>query len=98
VPTKKSTFKELVPVLDNCKYMSSLSIQNDMTSFRYLWRFGVMDAITMLRGCKNWPYVQKNIFLCQSFDANKVFLFKMSKVGPRSGVDLVKRMQLGSAL
>jgi hypothetical protein len=57
VPSKTFTFEELVPVLDKCKYMNLPSIKNDMTSFRYIWRFEVMDGITMLRGCNNWPYV-----------------------------------------
>jgi hypothetical protein len=52
-PAKTFTFEELVPVLDKCKYMSSPSIKNDVTSFRYIQRYGVMDVITMLRGCSN---------------------------------------------
>jgi hypothetical protein len=47
------TFEELVPVLDKCKYMTSPSVKNNVTTFRYLQRFGVMDSITMLRGCSN---------------------------------------------
>ena len=31
-------------------------------------------------------------------DSDKVFIFKMSEVGPGSGVDLVARMQLGGDL
>jgi hypothetical protein len=42
--------------------MSLPSIKNDVTSFRYIQRYGVMDGITMLRGCNNWPYVQVNLF------------------------------------
>jgi hypothetical protein len=85
------TFEELVPVLDKCKYMTSSSVKNsrknNVTTFRYLQRFGVMDSITILRGCSNWPYVQKNMFPGQ-----------MSEVGPCSGVDLVKQMHLGGNL
>jgi hypothetical protein len=93
VPTKTLTFEELVPVLDKCKYMTSPSIKNNVTTFGYLQKFGIMDNITMLRGCSNWPYVQKNIFLGQGSDSDKVFLFKMSEVEPSSCVDLVKRMK-----
>jgi hypothetical protein len=50
---KTFTFEELVPVFDKCRYMSSPSIKNDVTSFRYIRRYGVMDGITMLRGCSN---------------------------------------------
>jgi hypothetical protein len=49
----KTFTEELVPVLDKCKYMSSPSIKNDVTSFRYIWRDRVTDGITMLRGCNN---------------------------------------------
>jgi hypothetical protein len=38
------------------------------------------------------------MFSGQGFDSDKVFLFKMSKVGPGNGVDLVKRMQPGGDL
>jgi hypothetical protein len=98
VPVKTFTFEELVPALDKWKYMSLLSIWNDMTTFKYLWRFGVMYSITMLRGCSHWPNVQKNMFPSQGFDFDKVFLFKMSEVGPGSCVVLVKRMQPGGDL
>jgi hypothetical protein len=97
-PLKTFTFEELVSVLDKCKYMSSPSIKSDVTSFRYIQRYGVMDGITMLRGCSNWPYVQENMFPGQGFDSDKIFVFKMSEVGPGSGVDLVKRMQPGGDL
>jgi hypothetical protein len=81
-PAKTFTFEKLVPVLDRSKYMSSPSIKNDVTLFRYIWRFGIMDGITMLKGCSNWPYVQENMFRGQSSDSDKVFVFKMSEVGP----------------
>ena len=97
-PTKTYTFEELVPVLDKCRYISSPSIRNDVSSFRYIKRYGVMDGITMLRGCSNWPYVQENLFPGQGSDSDKVFVFKMSEIGPSSGVDLVKRMQPGGDL
>jgi hypothetical protein len=35
---KTFTFDELVSVLDKCKYMSSPSIWNDVTTFRYLYK------------------------------------------------------------
>jgi hypothetical protein len=53
------TFEESVPVLDKYKYMSSPNIKNDVTSFRYIWRFGIMDGIIMLRCYSNWPYVHE---------------------------------------
>jgi hypothetical protein len=50
VSAKAFIFEELVSILDKCKYMTSSSIKNDVITFRYVWRFGVMDSITMLRG------------------------------------------------
>jgi hypothetical protein len=38
------------------------------------------------------------MFLGQGSDSDKVFVFKMSEVGPSNGVDLVKRMQPGGDL
>jgi hypothetical protein len=78
--------------------MSSPSIKNDVTAFRYIRRFGVMDGIAMLRGCSHWAYVQENKFPGQGSDSDKMFVFKMSEVGPGSKVDLVKRMQPGGDL
>jgi hypothetical protein len=97
-PAKTFTFEELVSVLDKCRYMSSPSIKNDVTSFRYIRRYGVMDGITMLRGCSNWSYIQENVFPGQGSDFDKVFVFKMSEVGPDSDVDLVKQMLPGGDL
>jgi hypothetical protein len=57
VPAKTLTFEELVLVLIKYKYMTLPSVKNNVTTFRYLQRFGVMDSITMLRGCSNRPYV-----------------------------------------
>lgn len=87
------SFDELMPVLDTCKHMSSPSIRNKVTTFRYLRRFGVMDSITKLRGSSKWAFVQESKFPGQGSESDKVFIFKMSEIGPGSGVDLVQRMQ-----
>ena len=97
-PQKSLEFHELIPVLDQYKHMSSPSIQNQVTSFRYMRRFGVMDSITELCGLSNWAFVQENKFPGQGSDTDKVFVFKMSEVGPGSRVDLVKRMQVGGVV
>ena len=55
-----------------------------------------MGGNTKLKGLRNWAFVQRNMFPGQGNDSNKVFIFKMSEVGPNSGVDLVSRMQPGS--
>ena len=50
---KTFTLEEIVPVLNKCRYMSLPSIMNNVTLFRYIQRYRVMDGITMLRGCSN---------------------------------------------
>ena len=49
-----------------------------------------MDGIIKLRGLSNWAYVQCNIFPGQGDDSDKAFVFKMSEVGPGSGVHLIR--------
>jgi hypothetical protein len=39
-PVRKFDVEELVPVLEKCKYMSPPSIKNDVTTFKYIRRFG----------------------------------------------------------
>jgi hypothetical protein len=56
-PVRKYDLEELVPILEKCKYMNSPCIKNDITAFRYIRRFGVMDGIPMLRGCSHWADV-----------------------------------------
>ena len=97
-PHTTFTFNELVPVLDTCKHMSSPSICNKVSTFRYFCQFVIMDSITKLRGSSKWAFVQESKFPGQGSDFDKVFVFKMCEVGPGSGVDLVKRMQPGGDL
>jgi hypothetical protein len=52
-PARKYDLEELVPVFEKYKYMSFTSIKNDITAFRYIRRFGVMDGIAKLRGCSH---------------------------------------------
>jgi hypothetical protein len=51
VPVRKYELEELVPVLKKCTYMSSPNIKNDVSAFRNIRRFGIMDSIAVLRGC-----------------------------------------------
>ena len=89
---------ELEPVFESCRELNSPSLRSKVMSFKYLRRFGVMDGIAKLRGVSSWAYVQRNQFPGQGDEKNKVFVFKMSEVGPGSGVDLVRRMQPGGDL
>ena len=92
------SLNELEPIFDSYKELNSPSLRNRVYMFKYLWRFGVMDGIMKLRGFSNWPYIQKNMFLGQGNNFEKVFIFKMSEIGSGSGVDLVRRMQPGGDL
>jgi len=98
VPLKTLNIVELLLVLNKCKYFSSPNIRNEVTSFKYLRRFGIMNNITKLRGTSTWAFLQENKFPGQGSDMDKVFVFKILEVGPSSGVDLVKQMQLGRDL
>ena len=91
---KTLDFLELVLVLDKCKYFSSPSIRNKVTSFKQLRRFGVINNITKLRGSSTWAFVQESKFPGQETDIDKVFVFKMSEVGHGSGVDLVCKSEV----
>ena len=55
-PQKSLEFHKLIPMLDQCKHMSSPSIRNQVTTFRYMRQFGVMDNITKLQGSSNWAF------------------------------------------
>jgi hypothetical protein len=52
-PVRKYDLEELVPILEKCKYMSSPSIKNNVTAFKYIQRFGIMDSIATLIGCSH---------------------------------------------
>ena len=49
-PARRFYLEELVPALDKCKYFNSPSIKNDITAFRYIHRFGIINGIAMLKG------------------------------------------------
>ena len=86
------SLKELEHVFESCRELNSPNLRSKVTLFKYLRKFGVMDGIAKLRDVSNWAYVQRNQFLGQGDDTDKLFVFKMSEVGPGSGVDLVRRM------
>ena len=47
-PPRLLSLEELEPVFDSCKELNSLSLRNQVTTFKHLRRFGVMDGITKL--------------------------------------------------
>ncbi len=56
-----------------------------------------MHSILLLKLKSPYDYIQDSCFPRQMV-GQKVFLFKMSLYGLASGVDLVRRMQLGGGL
>ena len=84
------SLEKLKPVFDCCKEHNSPSFRNKVTTFKSLHMFGIMDGITKLRGFSNWAYAQRNMFSSQGNKSDKVFIFKMFKVGSGCRVDLVK--------
>ena len=89
---------DLVPVLDKCKYITSPNIPNEVSLFKHFKKFGIINSITKLHGASKWAFVQESKFPGLGTNKDKVFVFKMSEVGPSRGVDLVKRMQAGGHL
>ena len=80
---------ELEPMFESCRELNSPNLRSKVTPFKYLRRFGIMDGIAKLRSVSSWAYVQRNQFLGQGDEKDKVFGFKISKVGPGNKVDLV---------
>ena len=77
--------------------MSSSSINNLIYDAKVtLYGGGYVDNILKLKKGSLYDYIQDSCFPRQGSDL--AYIFKMSIVGPGSGVDLVKRMQLGDDL
>ena len=85
-------------IMEKYANLASPNIKNAISNFKHVERTNPMDGICQMRGCTTWPFVQRNVFLGQGADNDKVFGFKMSEVGPAFGVDLVTRMQPGGDL
>ena len=56
---------------------------------------GYIDNILKLKRASTYDYIHDSRFPSQGSLNDIVYLFKMSTVGAGSGVDLVRRMQLG---
>ena len=84
------SLKKLEHMFESCRELNFPNLRSKVSTFKFLRRFGVMNGIAKLRGVSNWAYVQRNQFPGQGDDADKVFIFKMSDVGPRSGVNLIQ--------
>ena len=87
---------ELDEVMDRFQFLSSPSIRNVISSFRSNNRGGVLNNIMTMKKNSRFEFVHDSVFPGQ--EKEKVYLFKMLTEGPGSGVDLVKRMQVGGDL
>ena len=92
------TVDDMKTVMEKYANLASPNIKNAISNFKHVGRNNSMDGICQMKGCTTWPFVQRNMFPGQGADDDKVFVFKMSEVGPASGVDLVTRMQPGGDL
>jgi hypothetical protein len=88
--------QKLEDVLDKFEHLSSPNLQNTISLYRSGGKQGEYDSIIAMKRFTKIEYIHGNIFLGQGKD--KVCIFKMLEDGPRSGVDLVKRMQPGGDL
>jgi hypothetical protein len=95
-PKKMLRNKALEDVLDKFEHLSSPNLQNTISLFRSKGKGGAYDSIMAMKRYTTIEYIHENVFPGQGKD--KVYIFKMLVDGPRSGVDLVKHMQVGGDL
>ena len=88
--------QELEDVLDKFKHLSSPNLRNTISLYRSGVKRGAYDSIMAIEMYTTIEYVHGNAFPGQGKD--KMYIFKMLEDGPGSGMDLVKRMQLGGDL
>jgi hypothetical protein len=88
--------QELEDVLDKFEHLSSPNLRNTISLYRSGNKRGAYDSIMAMKTYTLIEYVHDNVFQGQGKDM--VYVFKMLEDGPRSGVDLVKRMQPGGDL
>jgi hypothetical protein len=95
-PKKMLRGQELEDVLDMFEHLSSPNLRNTISLYRSGGKRGAYDNIVAMKTYTTIEYIHANLFPGQGKD--KVYVFKMLEDGPRSGVDLVKRMQPGGDL
>jgi hypothetical protein len=86
--------KALEGILDKFEVLSLPNVQNMISLFRSSGKEGgVINSIINMIRHSTIEYIHGNVILGQ--EKEKVYLFKMLENRPRSGVHLLKRMQLG---
>ena len=88
--------EEMEEVMDRFQYLSSPSICNVILSFCSNNRRGIIDNIMTMKKESKFEFIHDSVFPGQRKE--KVYIFKMLTEGPRSGVDLIRRMQRGRDL
>ena len=88
--------EEIEEVMDRFQMLSSPSIRNVISSSRSNNRGGVIDNIMTMKRESKFEFIHDSVFLGQGKE--KVYVFKMLTEGPGSGVDLIRRMQVGGDL
>jgi hypothetical protein len=83
--------KDLEDVLDKFEHLNFPNLRNIISLSRSGGKGGAYDNIMAMKRFTTILNIHGNIFPGQSKD--RVYVFKMLVDGPRSGVDLVKRMQ-----
>ena len=92
------TLEGMKNVMAKFSNLASPNVKNKICHFKHLGRSNAMDGIRQMRDCTRWPFVQRNMFPGQGAEDDKVFVFKMSEIGPGSSIDIVIRMQPGGDL
>ena len=78
--------------MDKFEHLSFPNLRNTISLSRSSGKQGAYDSIMAMQSFTRIEYIHGNVFLGQSKD--NVYIFKMLVDRSRSGVDLVKRMQL----
>ena len=75
------------------KFESSTNptLRHNVCKFKQIGMSGI-GAVCKLWGTTRWPFVHENKFLDQGKKRDKMFVFKMSKIGHDSRVDLVQKI------
>ena len=87
--------EEMEEVMDRFQMLSNPSIWNFISSFHSNNR-GVIDNIMTMKRESKFEFIYDNVFPGQGKE--KVYVFKMLTERPGSGVDLIRRMQVGGDL
>ena len=85
--------EEFAQILEKWSALSTPSVNNMIKDARVLCgQGGYIDIILKLKKASTYDYIHDSRFPGQGSSGDIVYLFNMSIVGARSGVDLVRRM------